>query len=278
MASKPSKRLPLTRNSGPSRTVEDGKSTPNVDHLIDQLRDRSAALEEANRELRRVSHYRSLFLARMSHELRTPLTSILGFSEILLEQERLSDTQRRFCQKIQNSGFQLQASLNQLVDLSRLEAGNRELFLHEFSVRETLRDSFAALARQAQKRQVTIEYDLAPDVDTVVSDQGKLRQVVYNFLAWAISRSGADQRVKLWGEITNRSRLLLRIKDNGEPLRNPAHVFDIEDSSREANVNELGIIIARQLVKLLKGKVSLSQPNNDGLEVTIEVPARPAKG
>ena len=63
--------------------------------LIDELRKRTAELEEANRELRRVSHYRSLFLARMSHELRTPLTSILGFTEILLDQEELTDTQRR---------------------------------------------------------------------------------------------------------------------------------------------------------------------------------------
>lgn len=275
MAGKPGNRLKQNRRALP--TVENTDSQPNVEQLIDQLRDRSEALEQANRELRRVSHYRSLFLARMSHELRTPLTSILGFSEILLEQEQLSDTQRRFCKKIQDSGFQLQASLNQLVDISRLEAGNRELFLQEFSVRETLRDSCAALARQAQKRQVAVDYDLAPEVDTVISDQGKLRQVVYNFLAWAISRSGAEQRVSVWGEITNRSRLLLRIKDNGEPLLNLAQVFDIEDSSREANVNELGIIIARQLVKLLKGKVTLSQHDNDGLEVAIEVPARPLK-
>ena len=70
----------------------------------------------------------------------------------------------------------------------------------------------------------------------------------------------------------------LRIEDDGEPLTNVARVFDIEDSSREANVNELGIIIARQLVKLLKGKVALRQRDNGGLEVTIEVPARPAKG
>ena len=131
-----------------------------VEHLIDQLRDRSAELEAANSELRRVSHYRSLFLARMSHELRTPLTSILGFSEILLEQEQLSDTQRRFCQKIQNSGLQLQASLDQLVDLSRLETGQRELFLQEFSVREMLRDSCAAVARQAKKQEVLLEYEL----------------------------------------------------------------------------------------------------------------------
>ena len=87
-----------------------------VQDLVEQLKLRSTELEAANRELRRVSHYRSLFLARMSHELRTPLTSILGFSEILLDQEELTETQRRFCKKIQSSGLQLQTSLNQLVD------------------------------------------------------------------------------------------------------------------------------------------------------------------
>src|ERR1043166_5417387 len=116
--------------------------------LIDELQKRTAESEEANRELRRVSHYRSLFLARMSHELRTPLTSILGFSEILLDQEELTDTQRRFCQKVQDSGLQLQASLNQLVDLSRIEAGQTEVFLQEFSLRDTLRESCSAAARR----------------------------------------------------------------------------------------------------------------------------------
>src|SRR6476619_8313145 len=103
-------------------------SPQRVELLIDELRKRTAELEEANRELRHISHYRSLFLARMSHELRTPLTSILGFAEILLDQEKLTDAQRRFCQKIQNSGMQQLTSLNQLVDLSRLESGPAELF------------------------------------------------------------------------------------------------------------------------------------------------------
>jgi len=127
------KRAKSARNDGKraeTTAIADNSDTHSrVEHLIDQLRERSDELEDANEELRRVSHYRSLFLARMSHELRTPLTSILGFSEILLEQEQLSDTQRRFCQKIQDSGFQLQASLNSLVDLSRLEAGHKDLFL-----------------------------------------------------------------------------------------------------------------------------------------------------
>ena len=79
-----------------------------IESLADESRRHAAALEEANRELHRVGRYRSLFLARMSHELRTPLTSILGFAEILLDQEDLTGSQRRFCEKIQSSGFQLQ--------------------------------------------------------------------------------------------------------------------------------------------------------------------------
>ena len=260
-----------------ARADNESDAQLSVEHLIDQLRERSAELEAANSELRRVSHYRSLFLARMSHELRTPLTSILGFSEILLEQEQLSDTQRRFCQKIQNSGLQLQASLDQLVDLSRLEAGQRDLSLQEFSLRETFRDSCAAVARQAQKQQVSLENDLAPGTNTVISDQAKLRQIIYNFLAWAISRSRPGQRVNIFGEVNSRSRLVLRIRDEGEPLKNASRVFDLEDSSREANVNELGIIIARRLVKLLNGKVVLRKRHGGGLEVTIQVPSRPAK-
>src|ERR1700682_977280 len=115
-----------------------------VAQLIEQLQQRTVALEEANRELRHISHYRSLFLARMSHELRTPLTSIMGFTEILLDQEKLTETQRRFCQKIQNSGMQLLTSLNQLVDLSRLEVAPAEIFLQEFSLREALRGTCGA--------------------------------------------------------------------------------------------------------------------------------------
>ncbi len=166
-----------------------------VAHLIEQLKLRTVELEEANRELRHVSHYRSLFLARMSHELRTPLTSILGFTEIMLDQEKLTDVQQRFCQKIQSSGMQLLTSLNQLVDLSRLEAGPAELFFHEFSLPDTLRETCTAVARQAQKREVRIECDLAPELNMIVSDQGRLRQVLYTFLAWAVSRSAQGQCV-----------------------------------------------------------------------------------
>ncbi|HEU4932591.1 MAG TPA: histidine kinase dimerization/phospho-acceptor domain-containing protein [Pyrinomonadaceae bacterium] len=248
--------------------------------LIDELKKRTAELEEANRELRRVSHYRSLFLARMSHELRTPLTSILGFSEILLDQEELTETQRRFCQKVQDSGFQLQASLNQLVDLSRLEAGQTEVFFQEFSLREVLRESCAAAARMAQKQQVKIDYELAPEITTIVTDQGKLRQTLFNFIAWAVSRSSAGESVKVAVDIDDQNLLSIRVIDTGEPRADPASVFDPEHGtpSHEPNINELGIIIGRKLIELLGGSVALENLVPRGLQAVIQIPARPLKG
>src|SRR5689334_6168619 len=227
--------------------------------LIAELRKRTAELEEANRELRRVSHYRSLILERMAHQLRKPLESILGFSEILLDQEELTETQRRFCQKVQDSGFQLQASLNQLVDLSRLEAGQTEVFLQEFSLRETVRESCAAAARMAHKAQVKIEYEVAPEITTVVSDQGKLRQTIFNFIAWAVSRSPAGETVTISVDIEPQSMLAIRVKDNGEVRSDTAIAFDPEQGplGHEPNINELGIIIGRKLLELMGGKVVL---------------------
>lgn len=248
--------------------------------LIDELQKRTAELEEANRELRRVSHYRSLFLARMSHELRTPLTSILGFSEILLDQEELTDTQRRFCQKVQDSGLQLQASLNQLVDLSRIEAGQTEVFVQEFSLRDTLRESCSAAARMAHKQQVKIDYELAPDVSTIVTDQGKLRQTLFNFIAWAVSRSPAGESVKVTVNIDAQGLLSIQIMDNGEARGDVVGVFDPEHGvpAREPNINELGIIIGRKLLELIGGTVNLESLVPRGLAATIQIPARPAKG
>ena len=252
-----------------------------IEHLVEELQRRSAALQEANVELHRVSRYRSLFLARMSHELRTPLTSILGFAEILLDHENLTEAQRRFCEKIQSSGLQLQASLNQLVALSRLEAGQTELFLHEFSLREMLRESCAAVGRLAQKQEVKIECSVAPELTTIVSDEGKLRQVLYNFLAYAISRSPAGESVIVRADPTAPTHFHIEIRDQGEPLRDPAHIFEPVDldltNERSTNMNELGLVIAHRLISVLGGTVTLNTSAPRGLTVVIEFPARPTE-
>lgn len=266
----------VTRNR---KTVEERVDDERVAHLIEQLKQRKVELEAANRELRHVSHYRSLFLARMSHELRTPLTSILGFTEILLDQEQLTEAQRRFCQKIQNSGLQLLTSLNQLVDLSRLEVGPAELFLHEFSLRETLSEASAAVDRFAHKQEVKLEYDLDPEITTIVSDQGRLRQVLYTFLAWAVSRSKEGQCVKTYVEFGKGPSLVVRIDDEGEPVQDVSRVFEPEETlgGGRTDLNELGIIIGWRLLEVMKGNVTLQNRESGGLRTLIQIPASQPK-
>ncbi|MGB7925787.1 MAG: GAF domain-containing sensor histidine kinase [Pyrinomonadaceae bacterium] len=253
-----------------------------IEQLVEELQQRSVALEEANSELRRVAHYRSLFLARMSHELRTPLTSILGFTEILIDHENLTEAQRRFVGKIQSSGHQLQMSLNQLVDLSRLESGQSELFLHEFSLREALRESCAATARLAQKQNVKLECCPTADLPTIVSDEGKLRQVLYNFLAYAISRSPAGENILVRAESLASSRFEIQIEDKGEMLSDLSRIFEPVDISapteKATSMNELGLAIARRLIDVLGGRVTLENTTPHGLKVSIELPARPTEG
>ena len=252
-----------------------------IDDLVEEASEREDELQEANRELRRVAQYRSLFLARMSHELRTPLTSILGFSEILIDHENLSDSQRRFCEKIQSSGQQLQTSLNHLVDLSRLEAGQTELFLHEFSLREALRESGAAVARLAHKHDVRIACESEGDISTIVSDEGKLRQVFYNFLAYAIHRSPTGGQVRVRAERISPSHFCVSIEDEGEAVEDLSRVFepiDIEAPTEAASsMNELGLVIARRLIDVLGGTVRLESNPPHGLRVFIELPVRPTE-
>jgi signal transduction histidine kinase len=260
--------------------ADDASQAPqNVAHLIEELKRRTSELETANRELRRVSHYRSLFLGRMSHELRTPLTSILGFCEILLDHEQLTEAQHRFCRKIQDSGMQLQTSLDQLVDLSRIEAGRTELFLQEFPLRETLRDVCGALTRFAQKHQVTVEYDLAANLTTIVCDEGRLRQILYSFLAWCVSRSSSGGRVGLQSRIVDEARVQISFEDEGEQIADLSRVFDPPDHASEElpNLEELGVIISRKLLDMLGGVVIVENRTAAGILVTIELPLRPAK-
>ena len=261
------------------RTAAMGEQHERIAHLIAESEARRRELEEANRELRRVAQYRSLFLARMSHELRTPLTSILGFSEILIDHESLTSSQRRFCEKIQSSGLQLQASLNQLVDLSRLEAGQTELFLHEFSLREALKDSGHAVARLAQKRGVNIVCESEADIQTIVSDEGKLRQVFYNFMAHAISRTPEQGSVRIGVERDSPTHFCVRIEDEGETVEDLQRIFEpinIEAPTETAtSMNELGLAIARRLIDVLGGRVELESRPPRGLRVLIELPIRP---
>src|SRR5262249_23743453 len=142
-----------------------------------------------NNDLRSLIEYRSRLLSRLTHELRNPLTSILGFTEILLNYERLSAAQRDFCQKIQTSAVQIENNLRLLSDLAHFEAGNLSLSIEEFALVGALQQTCAVLDRQAAKKNVSISWQAGAGMPPIVSDRSKVRQLFFNLIGNAINRS-----------------------------------------------------------------------------------------
>jgi signal transduction histidine kinase len=185
----------------------------------------------------------------------------------------LTEAQRGFCERIQNSAQQLQASLNQLSDLSRLEAGQSELQREEFSLEDLLREACSGLARQAQKQNAELRCQAGTALPMIVSDRGKLRQVVYNFLAYAITRSpGALVIASAEKDLTG---FLLKIEDEGESPADCTAFVEFDSSNRRAGSSELGLAIARQNLDLLGARLSFQNREPRGLQVVIHLPSAP---
>lgn len=229
-------------------------------------------LELQIRELKQNAQYRSLFLSRLAHELRTPLTSIMGFSEILLSQEKLTDVQRGFCERIQSSARQLQSSLNQLSDLARLEAGQTKLAEEKISLAETLQDILPSLARSAEKKRVRLMSAGADDLPIIISDRARVRLVIYNLLGNAIFRSPAGAVVKSEATVTA-DGVAISVTDNGDPISDPARI-GILDADDNSNTGELGMSIARQNVEVLGGSIDAANLEGE-TRITVKLPLRP---
>jgi signal transduction histidine kinase len=229
------------------------------------------SLQNEIQDLRRSSQYRSLFLSRLAHELRTPLTSILGFSEIMLSQEKLTEAQRGFCERIQSSAHQLQASLNQLSDLARLESGQTQLTSEKISIAETVLDLLPALARGAEKKRLELRFEPRDDLPFLISDAARVRQVLYNVLAYSIYRSPEAGTIGISVD-SNSDGVAVFVRDSGDRIADPSGIGIIgpDDNS---GTGELSMSIARQGLELLGGDLS-AQNIDSGAEFRIHFPVR----
>jgi len=229
------------------------------------------SLRNEIQQLQRTGQYRSLFLSRLAHELRTPLTSILGFSEIMLSQEKLTEAQRGFCERIQSSAQQLQASLNQLSDLARLESGQTQLASEEISITETITDVLPALTRGADKKRLELSFEPREALPPLISDPARVRQVLYNVIAYSIYRSPEARPIAINVEASFEGAIVL-VRDAGDRITDPSRLGIIgpDDNS---GTGELGMSIARQSLELLGGTLS-AQNLESGVELRIHFPHR----
>src|SRR5438034_3252689 len=155
------------------------KANTGLDRKVDELAQANMALYESNR-------LKSDFLATMSHELRTPLNSILGFSEVLLSGNSLSDKQQRWVRNIQTSGDRLLNLINDILDLAKIEAGKMQLRLEDFSVHDVCESVVNMFRPLAEKKNIDLRSQVDPGIPTVRQDVVKFQQILQNLLSNAI--------------------------------------------------------------------------------------------
>jgi signal transduction histidine kinase len=179
------------------RTVP-GRFRDSTTELMETLASQSAVaihharlfreLEEKSGELELTGRHKSEFLASMSHELRTPLNAVIGFSDVLLEQMfgELNERQEAYIRDIRDSGRHLLELINEILDLSRIEAGRMELEVAPLSLEELMVHGLAMVRERATQHRITVSLDVAPEVGVVWGDELKLTQVVLNLLTNAV--------------------------------------------------------------------------------------------
>ncbi len=166
--------------------------------LEEKVRERTMELEEANVKLEKASRHKSEFLANMSHELRTPLNSILGFSEVLLDLKfgDLNEKQAKYVNNILISGNHLLQLINDVLDISKVEAGRMELKPQEFSLAQALEDSLIIIRPQADRKNLSLDLEMEGNI-SITADPVRFKQIMYNLLSNAVKFTPAGGKVSV---------------------------------------------------------------------------------
>jgi PAS domain S-box len=223
---------------------------------------------------------KSDFLANMSHELRTPLNSIIGFSDLMLERNagELTDQQNRYITNISTSGKHLLSLINNVLDLSKIEAGKMELYLEEFTVEETLIEVKQLMTTLANKKGITVNYNVAQPVTMICADKIKLKQILYNLISNAIKFTPEHGTIDVNVEAVE-NVIRFSVKDTGigiseKGLARLFQPFTQLDSAtnRQYEGSGLGLTLVKRFVELHNGKIGVQSEQGKGTTFTFEFP------
>jgi signal transduction histidine kinase len=248
-----------------------GSLAANVNRMNDELRRLYGELEAA-------SQHKSEFLANMSHELRTPLNAIIGFSEVLHERMfgELNERQAEYVRDVLEAGRHLLSLINDVLDLSKVEAGRMELELTDVSLAETLHSGLTMHAERAKRGGVSLDLTIADDELVVQADERKLRQVVFNLLSNAVKFTPPGGRVGVTAQVVD-DVVEVTVDDTG-PGITPAERERIFDEFRSAGVDGtgLGLPIARKFIELHGGRLWVESSLGVGSTFKFTLPAKQA--
>ncbi|HKY25875.1 MAG TPA: HAMP domain-containing sensor histidine kinase [Gaiella sp.] len=249
-----------------------GALAANVNRMNDEL-------TRLYRELETTSEHKSEFLANMSHELRTPLNAILGFSQVLRERMfgDLNEKQEEYVEDILASGYHLLALINDVLDLSKVEAGQLELEIAPFSLQEALERGIVMVRERATGGMVRV--DLAPvaDVDVVTGDERRVRQIIFNLLANAVkfTPEGGVVGVSV-AQVNGEVRVSVADTGPGIELDDHERIFE-EFRQAEAGIEQregtgLGLALSKRLVELHGGRIWVESKIGEGSTFVFTLP------
>jgi signal transduction histidine kinase len=247
------------------------KVNADLDRKVDELAQANMALFESNR-------LKGDFLATMSHELRTPLNSILGFSDVLLSGDHLSEKQNRWVQNIQTSGQKLLALINDILDLAKIEAGKMQVRLEEFSLHDVCEGLLNMFRQMAEKKNIDLRSQIEPDIPVLRQDPTKFQQILQNLVSNAIKFTPEGGRVLLKAEADAR-HVIVTVSDTGVGIAPEEQELVFQKFRQSGNPltrehagTGLGLSIVREMCKLLGGEILVQSELGRGSTFTVRLP------
>ncbi|HET7096525.1 MAG TPA: GAF domain-containing protein, partial [Casimicrobiaceae bacterium] len=240
-------------------------------------------IEEKSRQLETASRHKSEFLANMSHELRTPLNAIIGFSEVLYERMfgEVNEKQAEYLADILDSGRHLLSLINDILDLSKIEAGRMELEPTEFSLPTAIDNTLTLVRERAHRRAIELERTIDDGVDKVCADERKVKQVILNLLSNALKFTPEGGRVAIrartcdgWTEVS--------VSDSGVGIapEDQEKVFEefrqVGSSEKKVEGTGLGLAISRKFIELHGGRIWVTSKLGAGSTFAFTVPSKRA--
>jgi len=241
--------------------------------LFNEIQDKSRELEIANK-------HKSEFLANMSHELRTPLNAIIGFSEVLLERlfGELNAKQDDYLKDIHSSGRHLLSLINDILDLSKIEAGRMELEISSFDLASAVANAMTLVRERAQRHSIALEQEVDAKLGAITADERKFKQILVNLLSNAVKFTPDGGRIDVSARC-NPSEFVIAVHDTGIGIaaQDQAAVFEEfrqvgRDYTHKQEGTGLGLALTRKFVELHGGRIWLHSEPGKGSTFTFTIP------